>query len=208
MCKIPDATLLLSAPNLQLCHRESHISKKIVDQRLPGVRVLIVNDELFLLSGYEQTLEEVFEVVTAENGLQAVQIVSSYPPDYFQAIILDLNMPIMDGYEACVLIDQSLHQRSHPNTYKTKIYALTADDSPETDQLVAQYPFTAKFSALAVDNEVARIKHDIQSSNQKVFAPDIIKEELECSESCQSLMNSEEERKENIELAEKLKSMD
>jgi CheY-like chemotaxis protein len=47
--------------------------------------------------------------MTAENGLQAVQIVSSYPPDYFQAIILDLNMPIMDGYEACVLIDQSLH---------------------------------------------------------------------------------------------------
>lgn len=207
MCKIPDANLLLSAPNLQFFHKESNISKKI-DQRLPGCRVLIVNDELFLLSGYEQTLEEVFEVVTAENGLQAVQIVSSYPPDYFNAIILDINMPIMDGYEACVLIDQYLHQRSHPNAYKTKIYALTADDSPETDQLVAQYPFTAKFSALSVDIEVERIKRDIQSSNQKVFAHEIIKEEHEFSESCLSLQNSDEEVKENNLLLQELISMD
>lgn len=42
---------------------------------------------------------------TAENGLQAVQLVSSNEADYFDAIILDINMPIMDGFEACLLID-------------------------------------------------------------------------------------------------------
>jgi len=45
-------------------------------------------------------------VTTAENGLQAVQIVCSQPSNYFDAIILDINMPIMDGYEACEIIDK------------------------------------------------------------------------------------------------------
>ncbi len=37
----------------------------------------------------------------AENGLKAVNIVKEQPRDYFHVIILDINMPIMDGFEAC-----------------------------------------------------------------------------------------------------------
>ena len=45
-----------------------------------------------------------FKVQTAENGLQALQKIIAHPIDYYDAIILDINMPIMDGYEACTLI--------------------------------------------------------------------------------------------------------
>jgi two-component system sensor histidine kinase/response regulator len=65
---------------------------------------LLVNDELFLLQGYKGVLESKFIVHTAENGLQALQKIHVNPIDYFDAIILDINMPIMDGYEACTLI--------------------------------------------------------------------------------------------------------
>jgi YesN/AraC family two-component response regulator len=69
-------------------------------------RVLIANDELFLLHGYLAILESYFEVVIcAENGMQALQIAASNPVDYFGVIILDINMPIMDGLESCLLID-------------------------------------------------------------------------------------------------------
>ncbi len=49
-------------------------------------------------------LESKFIVHTAENGLQALQKIRVNPIDYFDAVILDINMPIMDGYEACTLI--------------------------------------------------------------------------------------------------------
>ena len=76
-------------------------------------------------------------MTTAENGLQAVQIVSSHPRDHFDAIILDINMPIMDGYEASLLISQYFKDKeeelnSYEQTNCALIYALTADSSEET----------------------------------------------------------------------------
>jgi CheY-like chemotaxis protein len=59
-----------------------------------------------LLHGYQAMLENYFEVIVcAENGMQALQIAASNPVDYFDVIILDINMPIMDGLESCQLID-------------------------------------------------------------------------------------------------------
>lgn len=42
--------------------------------------------------------------------MQAVQIVASNPRNHFDIIILDINMPIMDGFEAIKLIQQ-MHER-------------------------------------------------------------------------------------------------
>ncbi len=47
------------------------------------IKVLIANDDPFLLQGYLEQLSAYFQVETAENGLQAMQIVSSLPRDYF-----------------------------------------------------------------------------------------------------------------------------
>ena len=48
----------------------------------------------------------------AENGMQALQIVSDKPPNYFDLIVLDINMPIMGGLEACARIYNYLSQES------------------------------------------------------------------------------------------------
>ena len=73
-------------------------------------RLLLVNDTQFLLYTYELQLEETFTITTAENGLQALQIVTSEPPNFFDIILLDINMPIMDGYEACSRITDYLYK--------------------------------------------------------------------------------------------------
>jgi hypothetical protein len=71
-------------------------------------RLLLVNDEPFLLVGYMNQFKNFFVVHEAENGYQAVQMVIARPKDYYDVIILDINMPIMNGFEACIRISRYL----------------------------------------------------------------------------------------------------
>ena len=51
---------------------------------------------------FQQTLKNYFDLVdTVENGKDALDMVVKQAPNYYNAIVLDLNMPIMDGGEAC-----------------------------------------------------------------------------------------------------------
>ena len=61
------------------------------------VKILIVDDHLIVREGIRLILEthDEYEVVgEAENGQQALMILKSVTPDL---ILLDLNMPILDG---------------------------------------------------------------------------------------------------------------
>ena len=69
-------------------------------ERKPKYRLLFVNDDPFLLFTYSEQLKEDFIVEKAENGMQAVQMVCSQSQNYYDVIVLDINMPIMDGFEA------------------------------------------------------------------------------------------------------------
>lgn len=67
-------------------------------------QILAVDDEPLYLRLLKVNLEpEGFEVLTATNGEQAVEIVASKKP---QLVILDLMMPKMDGITACERIRQ------------------------------------------------------------------------------------------------------
>lgn len=63
------------------------------------ITILLVDDEPDILEivGYNLT-QEGYIVVTAENGLAALEQAKKYKP---QLIILDVMMPEMDGIEAC-----------------------------------------------------------------------------------------------------------
>jgi response regulator RpfG family c-di-GMP phosphodiesterase len=63
-------------------------------------RILFVNDCPFMLKGFSSLLKKFFIVEKAYNGLEAFNKVKDHPKNYYDAIILDINMPIMDGVEA------------------------------------------------------------------------------------------------------------
>ena len=63
--------------------------------------ILVVNDNYPLLSMLADMLEDDFKVTSANNGLEALDIVIARARSHFDAILLDINMPIMDGFETC-----------------------------------------------------------------------------------------------------------
>ena len=63
-------------------------------------KLLVVNDNQVILDVLQMRLEPYFELHVAYNGFEGVAATKGLPPFFFDAIIMDYNMPIMDGAEA------------------------------------------------------------------------------------------------------------
>jgi len=69
-----------------------------------GKRVLVVEDDMDLINIYKEILElKNFEVYTAENGQEGVEKFKEFKPSL---VIMDGDMPVLDGYEAFSQIKQ------------------------------------------------------------------------------------------------------
>jgi CheY-like chemotaxis protein len=66
-----------------------------------GKRALLVEDNLVNLEIAKMILLQTgFAVETAENGKAAVKMVEKSAPGYYDLILMDIQMPVMDGYTA------------------------------------------------------------------------------------------------------------
>ena len=66
-----------------------------------GKKLLLVEDNELNLEIASTILQEAgFEVDTAENGQIALEKVENAPADRYDLILMDIQMPVMDGYEA------------------------------------------------------------------------------------------------------------
>jgi CheY-like chemotaxis protein len=64
---------------------------------LKRARILVVDDDVAIRDTVTQVLDlEGYSVVTAENGAQALQSIEDQKPFL---VLLDMRMPIMDGWE-------------------------------------------------------------------------------------------------------------
>jgi CheY-like chemotaxis protein len=88
----------------------------------PRQRVLVVDDNHDAADTLAMLLEFLdYEVRTAYDGQQAVDVSAQFQP---QLVILDINMPVMDGYEAAKILRGRSGER-------TVLVALTAVSTPE-----------------------------------------------------------------------------
>lgn len=75
-------------------------------------RILVVDDYPALVTiTRHKLLQHGYEVITAQNGKDAFELVESELPDL---VISDVEMPLMDGYELCKLIKNSQKLRRIP----------------------------------------------------------------------------------------------
>lgn len=63
------------------------------------------------------------EIDCAENGQEAVEKFEASPPGYYDVILMDVQMPIMDGYTAT----RKMRAGGHPEAKTIPILAMTAN---------------------------------------------------------------------------------
>ena len=117
-------TVPLSIPSLTEVEEEQDIF--IYDFK--GRHVLVVDDnELNREILVEALREEGFFVEEAIDGSFAIEKLRDSPPGTYDLVILDLQMPVMDGYETTKII----RNFKDPKVAQIPIVALTADALPE-----------------------------------------------------------------------------
>lgn len=110
---------------------------------LVGKRILLVEDnELNAEIAEELLTKSGFVIETAENGQVAVEKVAGSRPGYYCAVLMDIQMPVMDGYEAAGRI----RKLGDSELANIPIVALTANVLPEDQQRFIHCGMDAHFA--------------------------------------------------------------
>jgi CheY-like chemotaxis protein len=91
---------------------------------LEGLRVLLVEDNELNMEIAKEILEdEGMTVATAENGEIAVQLFNESAEGTYDVILMDVMMPVMNGYDAA----RNIRNSNHPQAKRIPIIAMTAN---------------------------------------------------------------------------------
>lgn len=83
-----------------------------------------------------------FTVETAENGQEAVEMVRRSQPGYYDAVLMDIQMPVMDGYQATRLIRQTQEKA----LARIPVIAMTANAFDEDKKKALSYGMNSHIS--------------------------------------------------------------
>lgn len=117
-------------------------------------RILIVDDEEDIRAVVQVSLEEFggWQTIAATSGAEGLQLARSDLPD---AILLDISMPDLDGFQVCEALQRD------PQTKKIPVVVLTAkvlpSDRQRFDLLRVAGVITKPFDPMLIWEEMAAI---------------------------------------------------
>ncbi len=124
--------------------------------------ILIVDDSEMNREILKSMLEDEYDILEAEDGMKAIQILTDYFTD-IKLVLLDINMPVMDGKEVLRVMGNKLWMEHIP------VVCISSDSTDETlkvayDLGVVDY-FTRPFDRESVIRRVHNMIHLYDKNN-------------------------------------------
>ncbi len=112
-------------------------------------RVLVIDDDRDIREFVKAILlDEGYEVVTAENGSNALNILNQYKPDL---ILLDMRMPIMDGWAF-----SKAYRQMYPNQAPIVVLTAATDAAQFANQINADSYLSKPFDLVELIDVVGK----------------------------------------------------
>ena len=131
---------------------------------IKGKRILIAEDNELNAEIAKTVLEDVGALVTrVEDGQQAVELFKEKPAGTFDAILMDLMMPVMDGYTAT----KKIRSLEHSDAKTIPIIAMTANAFQEDAEKCIAVGMNAHLAKpLNIEKMMTTICHLVKKKNE------------------------------------------
>lgn len=118
-------------------------------------RILLVEDNVLNQEiAVELLAEKGFQIETAENGQMAVSMVKDSKPGYYQLVLMDVQMPVMNGYDAT----RAIRNLEDEALASVPILAMTANAFEEDRQMALESGMNGHISKpIDIDNLLAAL---------------------------------------------------
>ena len=139
---------------------------------MKGKKVLVVDDGAINRKILRRILQDTYTVIEAENGLVAWELLSQ-KNNGISAVLLDLKMPVMDGFEL-------LDKMKKGGMLELPVLVTTSENSPEVEQQILEAgawdfiskPFNVDVVMARLRNAIARMQVVVYEKMQKLAAHD------------------------------------
>ena len=135
--------LPMAAAPIRLTEQEAADAGDNCEGAFRGCHVLMAEDnEVNAMIGVEILGEMGAQVDVAENGKKAVEQFAAHPQNYYDFILMDVQMPVMDGRTAA----RAIRALDRPDAATVLIFALSADAFVEDERLSKEAGMNAHYA--------------------------------------------------------------
>ena len=110
--------------------------------------ILVADDSNIMLNFIEQHLKDKYNVIRASNGTEAINAIKVQS---IYALLLDLNMPNINGFEVLEFIKNNGYSETLP------VVIITGDDSEETIKKAFTYQIVDVLNKPFTDSNIERV---------------------------------------------------
>lgn len=131
----------------------------VVEKKAPisDKKILVVDDSNIVRNLIQRMFDDELQVVSANDGVEATQIIASTPMDTIYGLLLDLNMPKADGF---AVLDWF---KKYNLFAKIPVAIITGEDSKENIERANTYPIVGVLSKPFNERDVKNIVNDMRN---------------------------------------------